>query len=229
MSKQDSSVSLGFSDLPGLQEEDFVTLCIIENFLDFKMGEIWQEIVAELDMEGVKLVPPDGEAADTILRATEERGLGEKVTLDRDNPLGFVFSRSRNTELYLGTISQTGLATGESLLRRREKRQAHSLDLFKCLFLVDTKSCLQGETHGTMESLCRANLEICLVDGKIGNDQTCNTFFSVDQAAKDNQAQAVRQSRPEEKDYSGYHTVHNLEIPNLSVTVSVHCISSSSD
>jgi hypothetical protein len=69
---------LGFSELPGLQEEDFVTLCIIENFLDFKMGEIWQEIVAELNMEGVQLVAPDGEAADTILRATEERGLGRR-------------------------------------------------------------------------------------------------------------------------------------------------------
>ena len=67
---------LGFSELPGLHEEDFVTLCIIENFLDFKMGEVWQEIVTELDMEGVKLVPPDSEATDTILRATEERGLG---------------------------------------------------------------------------------------------------------------------------------------------------------
>ena len=96
-------------------------------------------------------------------------------------------------------------------------------------FLVNTKSCLQGKTHGTMESLCRANLEICLVDGKIGDDQTGNAFFSVEQAAKDNQAQAVRQSRPEEKDYSGYHTVHNLEIPNLSVTVSVHFTCSSSD
>ena len=68
---------LGFSELPGLQEEDFVTLCIIENFLDFKMGEIWQEIVAELHMEGVQLVVPDNEAAETILRATEERGLGK--------------------------------------------------------------------------------------------------------------------------------------------------------
>jgi hypothetical protein len=67
---------LGFSELPGLHEEDFVTLCIIENFLDFKMGEIWQEIVTELDMEDVKLIAPDSEAADTILRATEERGLG---------------------------------------------------------------------------------------------------------------------------------------------------------
>lgn len=64
-----------------MHEEDFVTLCIIENFLDFKMGEVWQEIVAELEMEGVKLVPPDGEAADTILRATEERGLGNNKIL----------------------------------------------------------------------------------------------------------------------------------------------------
>jgi len=37
-------------------------------------------------------------------------------------------------------------------------------------------------------------------------------------AAKDYQNQAIQQSRPEEKDYSGYHTVHNLEIPNLSIT-----------
>ena len=69
---------LGFSELPGLHGDDFVTLCIIENFLDFKMGEIWQEIMTELEMEGVKLIPPDGEATDTILRATEERALGKK-------------------------------------------------------------------------------------------------------------------------------------------------------
>jgi len=69
---------LGFSELPGLHEEDFVTLCIIENFLDFKMGEIWQEIITELEMEGMKLNAADSEATDTILRAVEERGLGMK-------------------------------------------------------------------------------------------------------------------------------------------------------
>ena len=69
---------LGFEELPGLQDEDFVTLCIIENFLDFKMGEIWQEMMTELDMEGVTLIAADTEATDTILRATEERGLGMK-------------------------------------------------------------------------------------------------------------------------------------------------------
>ena len=42
--------------------------------------------------------------------------------------------------------------------------------------------------------------------------------------AKDSQNQAIRQSRPEEKDYSGYHTVHNLEIPNLSITVNMICL-----
>jgi hypothetical protein len=76
---------LGFSELPGLHEEDFVTLCIIENFLDFKMGEIWQEIVTELDIENVKLIAPDSEAADTILRATEERGLGIMKTRKQKN------------------------------------------------------------------------------------------------------------------------------------------------
>lgn len=67
---------IGFVDLPGLHEEDYVTLCVIENFLDFKMGEVWQEIVAELEMEGVQLVASDNEATDTILRASEERALG---------------------------------------------------------------------------------------------------------------------------------------------------------
>ena len=64
--------------MPGLHEEDFVTLCIIENFLDFKLGEVWQEIMTELDMEGTQVIATDGEATDTILRATEERALGRE-------------------------------------------------------------------------------------------------------------------------------------------------------
>jgi hypothetical protein len=105
-----SSVHLGFSELPGLHEEDFVTLCVIENFLDFKMGEVWQEIVTELDMEGVKLVPPDGAAIDTILRATEERGLGEHIDHHHHHCFAHQFlmcliSCGNNAELYSRTIS----------------------------------------------------------------------------------------------------------------------------
>ena len=63
------------------------------------MGEIWQEIVVELEMEGVKLVPPDGEAADTILRATEERGLGERRTKEIDSVESCCFSSQRWQQL----------------------------------------------------------------------------------------------------------------------------------
>jgi hypothetical protein len=96
---------LGFTELPGLHDEDFVTLCIIENFLDFKMGEIWQEIMTELEIEGVKLIAPDNEATDTILRAAEERGLGRKMNKEKIFLRYFVFSCGCNTELCIRTIS----------------------------------------------------------------------------------------------------------------------------
>ena len=69
---------LGFRELPGFHQEDFITLYIIENFLDFKLDEIWREILTELDIEGIKLTAPDKDATNTILRATEERALGLK-------------------------------------------------------------------------------------------------------------------------------------------------------
>ncbi len=99
---------IGFSELPGLQDEDFVTLCIIENFLDFKLGEIWQEIVSELHMEGTKLIASDTEATDIILRATEERGLGrrnKKMTSETLLLILFIFSCGCNTKSYFRTIS----------------------------------------------------------------------------------------------------------------------------
>jgi hypothetical protein len=108
---------LGFSELPGLHEEDFVTLCIIENFLDFKMGEIWQEIMTELEMENVKLIPPDSEATDTILRATEERALGRK-RIKKIRNLIFVFSCGCNAKLCIRTISETRFTIRKRVLSR---------------------------------------------------------------------------------------------------------------
>nr|CAB3227189.1 uncharacterized protein C7orf63 [Phallusia mammillata] len=67
---------LGFSDLPGLTTEDYVTLAIIEKYLDFKLGEVWSEISNELPVEGVRPTTPDQEAMDTITRAIVERGKG---------------------------------------------------------------------------------------------------------------------------------------------------------
>ncbi|CAF0791002.1 unnamed protein product [Rotaria sp. Silwood1] len=159
---------LGFSELPGLHEEDYITICIIENFLDFKMGEIWQEIITELDMEGVKLIAHDNEATDTILRATEERALAVVATQN------YILEQYHKYDLQIEKEFYNELIKNHAF---QEKR----LEQWKSFVARTSK-------------------------------------YPLLMVAKDSQNQAIRQSRPEEKDYSGYHTVHNLEIPNISIT-----------
>ncbi len=50
-------------------------MCIIENYLDFKLGEVFKEINTELRIDGIEPIPPDQEALDTILRAADDRVL----------------------------------------------------------------------------------------------------------------------------------------------------------
>lgn len=64
---------IGFTDLPGLTVDDHVTLTVVEKYLDFKMGEVWNEVIAELSEEQVRPVTPDLEAIEAISRAIEER------------------------------------------------------------------------------------------------------------------------------------------------------------
>ncbi|VDI03562.1 Hypothetical predicted protein [Mytilus galloprovincialis] len=64
---------IGFTDLPGLTVEDHVTLVVIEKFMDLKLGEVWTEVISELQMEGVRPVTPDMEAIEAISRGIEER------------------------------------------------------------------------------------------------------------------------------------------------------------
>jgi len=70
---------LGFSDLPGLTTGDYVTLALIEKYLDLKMGEVWKEVKNELGYNGVRPITPDQEAIETIERATLERARGVAV------------------------------------------------------------------------------------------------------------------------------------------------------
>ncbi|KAL9868358.1 cilia- and flagella-associated protein 69 isoform 3-T3 [Geothlypis trichas] len=42
---------LGFQNLPGLSAKDVATLAIIQHFIDFKIGEVWSEISAEIKEE----------------------------------------------------------------------------------------------------------------------------------------------------------------------------------
>ncbi|NWI84985.1 CFA69 protein, partial [Pitta sordida] len=62
---------LGFENLPGLSDKDFVTLAIIRHYIDFKVGEVWSEICAELEEE-FRPITSDEEALNAILKASED-------------------------------------------------------------------------------------------------------------------------------------------------------------
>ncbi|KAG8573761.1 hypothetical protein GDO81_012537 [Engystomops pustulosus] len=62
---------LGFENLPGLSALDYVTLSIISRYLDFKVGEVWCELAAELKAESIRPVTSDQEALDVIESAAE--------------------------------------------------------------------------------------------------------------------------------------------------------------
>ncbi|NXG55304.1 CFA69 protein, partial [Hemiprocne comata] len=64
---------LGFGNLPGLSAKDFVTLAIIQHYIDFKVGEVWSELCAELKEE-FRPVPSDEEALEVISEILEDTG-----------------------------------------------------------------------------------------------------------------------------------------------------------
>ncbi|NWS66697.1 CFA69 protein, partial [Crotophaga sulcirostris] len=64
---------LGFENLPGLSAEDFVTLAIIRHYIDFKVGEVWSELCAELKEE-FRPVESDEEALKIISELSEDTG-----------------------------------------------------------------------------------------------------------------------------------------------------------
>ncbi|XP_053324126.1 cilia- and flagella-associated protein 69 [Spea bombifrons] len=62
---------IGFENLPGLSALDYVTLSVISRYLEFKVGEVWSEIRAELKAENIKPVTCDQEVLDVIAKASE--------------------------------------------------------------------------------------------------------------------------------------------------------------
>lgn len=64
---------IGFVELPGLTTDDHVTLTIVEHYLDFKAGEVWNEVLAELEVENIRPITPDKEAVEAISTAIHIR------------------------------------------------------------------------------------------------------------------------------------------------------------
>uniref|UniRef100_A0A8D2NC62 Cilia and flagella associated protein 69 n=1 Tax=Zonotrichia albicollis TaxID=44394 RepID=A0A8D2NC62_ZONAL len=64
---------LGFENLPGLSAKDVVTLAIIQHYIDFKVGEVWSEISAEIKEE-FRPVTSDERALKLISEVSENTG-----------------------------------------------------------------------------------------------------------------------------------------------------------
>ncbi|NWY24476.1 CFA69 protein, partial [Pheucticus melanocephalus] len=64
---------LGFENLPDLSAKDVVTLAIIQHFIDFKVGEVWSEISAEIKEE-FRPVTSDERALKLISEVSENTG-----------------------------------------------------------------------------------------------------------------------------------------------------------
>ncbi|XP_044028745.1 cilia- and flagella-associated protein 69-like isoform X2 [Siniperca chuatsi] len=76
---------LGFQDLPGLSTKHYVTLSIVRRYLDFKVGEVWEEISRELSLDGVRPITPDEEALSTICKIAEDTA--KKVAAEQNSIL----------------------------------------------------------------------------------------------------------------------------------------------
>ncbi|KAK2830703.1 hypothetical protein Q5P01_018634 [Channa striata] len=76
---------LGFKDLPGLSTKDYVTLSIIRRYLDFKVGEVWDEISRELSLDGVTPIKSDEQGMSTICKIAEDTA--RKVIAEQKNIL----------------------------------------------------------------------------------------------------------------------------------------------
>uniref|UniRef100_A0A3B4TZU3 Cilia and flagella associated protein 69 n=1 Tax=Seriola dumerili TaxID=41447 RepID=A0A3B4TZU3_SERDU len=74
---------LGFQELPGLSPKDYVTLSVVRRYLDFKVGEVWDEISRELSVDGVRPVSPDRESLSTICKIAEDTA--KKVTAEQSS------------------------------------------------------------------------------------------------------------------------------------------------
>lgn len=74
---------LGFNAVPGLSTLDYVTVAIIEKYLDFKMLEVWNEIKVELEQENIRPVSPDADCMVEISRILNDRAAGVSSTQDK--------------------------------------------------------------------------------------------------------------------------------------------------
>lgn len=74
---------LGFNAVPGLSTLDYITVAVIEKYLDFKMLEVWNEIKVELEQENIRPVSPDVSSMNDITKILNDRAAAVSATQDQ--------------------------------------------------------------------------------------------------------------------------------------------------
>uniref|UniRef100_A0A1X7TFY1 Cilia- and flagella-associated protein 69 ARM repeats domain-containing protein n=1 Tax=Amphimedon queenslandica TaxID=400682 RepID=A0A1X7TFY1_AMPQE len=118
---------IGFSHpSDGINTEDKITLCIVENYLDFKTGEVWYEVGSELAQEGLRPTSPDQECLQEIIHCSEERAEEEakerQVTaIDASRPsaisLGERFHTTNQSSLNVTTFCSRNITIATSPMK----------------------------------------------------------------------------------------------------------------
>lgn len=57
---------LGFSNASGLSPSELITLAVIEQYLELKLGEVWKEINDELTIEQLEPTTTDRESLEQV-------------------------------------------------------------------------------------------------------------------------------------------------------------------
>ncbi|XP_029179463.2 cilia- and flagella-associated protein 69-like [Acropora millepora] len=71
---------LGFNAVPGLSTLDYITVAVIEKYLDFKMLEVWNEIRVELEQQNIRPVSPDADAITEITKRLNDSAIAVAET-----------------------------------------------------------------------------------------------------------------------------------------------------
>jgi len=133
---------IGFVDLAGLTTADHVTLTIVEHYLDFKLGEVWTEMMSELEQEDIRPITPDREALEAISRTVDDRAdhvlqvqkelleaQNQQDLIDEQEHYAEIRDHHRQKEKAMKNFSEYVARTSNyTLLKAAKERQELSID-----------------------------------------------------------------------------------------------------
>lgn len=133
---------LGFKNLPGLLQVDYVAMAIIENYLNFKTLEVWQEIDKELKEENIEPVSSDQQCMNIIINSIQNHAeeisnlqklliksdIDEKIFDEQEFYKKIKESHKQAEEKYLDFVYFVKRTSNYSVLKAARQLQLQSIE-----------------------------------------------------------------------------------------------------